>query len=220
MDIAFRIIEKYPSSKKIRGALTDGVIHTERSSWGAWSTHLGNGLKEVKRVLNDDTTPPVARTWLEQLASSLRTQIDQESLSEVDREVDYLMPFVENTRGPERLLAIKKLLQLGKIDDLRRLLSQDEILDVVLELDLSPKELRDAVSEFGIRDYARHRISELEVSIRRYEEKYKMPFEAYRRLRESEDHEADYSQTQSDYLNWGALVIRHRRLMENFAWLL
>ena len=71
-----------------------------------------------------------------------------------------------------------------------------------------------------IRDYARHKLAEVEVTMRRFEEKYKMPFEAYRQIWESEEREEHYTyEAESDYLEWESLVTRYKRLSESFAWL-
>ena len=71
-----------------------------------------------------------------------------------------------------------------------------------------------------MRDYARQKLAEINSTLRRYEEKYGMPFEAYKQIWETEDREEHYAyQTEWDYLEWESLVTRRKRLMESFAWL-
>ncbi len=71
-----------------------------------------------------------------------------------------------------------------------------------------------------MRDYARQKLAEINAALRRYEEKYGMPFEAYKQIWETEDQEEHYAyQTEWDYLEWESLVTRRKRLMESFAWL-
>ncbi len=71
-----------------------------------------------------------------------------------------------------------------------------------------------------MRDYARQKLAEINATLRRYEEKYGMPFEAYKQIWETEDREEHYAyQTEWDYLEWESLVTRRERLMESFAWL-
>ncbi|MBI4771359.1 MAG: hypothetical protein HY784_13365 [Chloroflexi bacterium] len=71
-----------------------------------------------------------------------------------------------------------------------------------------------------IRDYARHKLAEIEGALQKYEETYKVPFETYRRRWENDDIEELYSyEAEWDYLDWEGLVTQHRRLSENFAWL-
>jgi septation ring formation regulator EzrA len=65
-----------------------------------------------------------------------------------------------------------------------------------------------------IRDYARQKLAEIDATLRRYEEKYGMPFEAYKQIWDTEDREEHYAhQAEWDYLEWEALVTRRKRLM-------
>jgi hypothetical protein len=71
-----------------------------------------------------------------------------------------------------------------------------------------------------IRDYARHKLAEIEEVLLHYQEKYGMPFENYQRIWETEDREELYSyEAEQDYLEWEAQVMRRKRLVESFAWL-
>lgn len=71
-----------------------------------------------------------------------------------------------------------------------------------------------------MRDYARQKLAEIDAALRRHEEKYGMPFEAYKRIWETEDREEHYTHhAEWDYLEWESLVTRRERLMESFAWL-
>ena len=66
-----------------------------------------------------------------------------------------------------------------------------------------------------MRDYARQKLAKIDATLRRYEEKYGMPFEAYKQIWETEDREEHYAyQTEWDYLEWESLVTRRKRLME------
>jgi len=66
-----------------------------------------------------------------------------------------------------------------------------------------------------MRDYARQELAKIDATLRRYEEKYGMPFEAYKQIWETEDREEHYTrQAEWDYLEWEALVTRRKRLME------
>jgi len=71
-----------------------------------------------------------------------------------------------------------------------------------------------------MRDYARQKLAEIDAALRQYEEKYRMSFEAYKQIWETEDREEHYThQAEWDYLEWESLVTRRERLMESFAWL-
>jgi len=71
-----------------------------------------------------------------------------------------------------------------------------------------------------IRDYARHKLSDLETAMHRYEQKYQMPFQEYKKIWDSEDREEHYTyEAETDYLEWESLVTRYKKLSETFAWL-
>ncbi len=86
--------------------------------------------------------------------------------------------------------------------------------------DLTGESRADVALTLVIRDYARHKLVEIESALQRYEEKYKMPFETYRKIWEGEGREEHYAyEAEQDYLEWEALVTRQERLTEAFAWL-
>ena len=71
-----------------------------------------------------------------------------------------------------------------------------------------------------IRDYARRKAEVINAAIRRYEDKYKMSFDEYKRRWETIDRKEDYTlEAEEDYLDWEALVTRRSRLEAAFAWL-
>jgi hypothetical protein len=87
-------------------------------------------------------------------------------------------------------------------------------------IELTGEARTDVALTLMMRDYARQKLAEIDAALRRYEEKYGMPFEAYKRIWESEDQEEHYAyQPEWDYLEWESLVTRRRRLVESFAWL-
>lgn len=134
--IALKIIERYPNNYKIQSALSDSG---EQGGMGPLSAHLENRRKEVERVLNDAATPTVARPWLEQLESSLHVQAEVVLISEIDREVNDWRRVEDDAASPERIWAINTLLRLGKADEIRKLLSKEELLTILPKLQLPKK---------------------------------------------------------------------------------
>ena len=93
-----------------------------------------------------------------------------------------------------------------------------EISHALIELTGEPRE--DMALVMLVREYARHKLAEVETAIKQYEQKFGMSFEAYKKLWDSENHEEHYAYaTEWDYLEWEALVTRHKRLEASFAWL-
>ena len=81
-------------------------------------------------------------------------------------------------------------------------------------VELTGEARSDAALALILRDYAHGKLAEIEVTLRRYEEKYDMLFEAYKRIWETEDREEHYAyEAEQDYWKWEALITRRRRLI-------
>ena len=93
-----------------------------------------------------------------------------------------------------------------------------QISQALVELTGEPRE--DMALVLLVRDYARHKLAEIDVELKQYEQKYGMSFEAYKQIWDSEDREEHYAyDVERDYLEWEALVTRRNRLESSFAWL-
>jgi len=138
--IAIGIVENYPGSARIKSALTAGAEHTGHVITGSYATHLEKCRKEVEDVLNDKSTPPGARGWLQELQSFLRTYRDREQASEIDEEVNEYLRMAGNPEAPERLWAIRTLLRQGKLKELLTSLSKTDLIPLLRHLDLSEGE--------------------------------------------------------------------------------
>lgn len=76
----------------------------------------------------------------------------------------------------------------------------------------------DAALTLVMRDYARQKMAELEAGMRQFEDKYGIPFEAYRQIWETEDRPEHYAyEAEEDILMWEGLVTRHARLIGTLA---
>ncbi|MBU0493029.1 MAG: hypothetical protein KKA73_14265 [Chloroflexi bacterium] len=93
-----------------------------------------------------------------------------------------------------------------------------KVSQALVELTGEPRE--DVALVLLMRDYARHKLTEIDAALRRYEQKYGMSFEAYQRIWDEQDREEHYTYAaESDYLDWEALVTRRKRIESSFAWL-
>jgi len=88
--IAFKIIEKYPSSERIKANLAAGVEQMGQVVNGPRSRHLEECRQEVERVLKDPATPSFALPWLEELETNLRKMAASEGIFEIDEENEWL----------------------------------------------------------------------------------------------------------------------------------
>ncbi len=71
-----------------------------------------------------------------------------------------------------------------------------------------------------MRDYARHKLAEIDQAIQRFEQKYGTSFADYQAVWEGEEREEHYTfEAETDFLTWEALITQRQRLQDNFAWL-
>jgi hypothetical protein len=139
--IAFGIIEKYPYNLTIRSNLSSGV---EQKSWsGSRSVHLENRRKSVTQILNQTSTPTVARPWLQELEASLRERAEQWLLSETTERLNDWKTAADNPAASEQLWAITMLFHLNKLEFLHNLISKNELLTLLPHLQLSNTELKE-----------------------------------------------------------------------------
>jgi len=93
-----------------------------------------------------------------------------------------------------------------------------QISQALIELTGEPCE--DMALVLLVREYARHKLAEIDAALKQYELKYGVSFEAYKQAWDSEEREEHYAYTtERDYLDWEALVTRRKRLEASFAWL-
>ncbi len=87
-------------------------------------------------------------------------------------------------------------------------------------VDLTGETRLDVALTTIMREYARQQLAELGGELQKFERKYGMSFEAYRRIWNTEEREDDYTfEAENDYLMWEGAVTRYKRLSDSFAWL-
>ena len=84
-------------------------------------------------------------------------------------------------------------------------------------MELTGEARSDTALMLVMRDYARHKLADIDAALNRYEKKYGMSFAEYQTLWEVEDETHYTYEAEQDYLEWEALVTRRARLKENLA---
>ncbi len=78
----------------------------------------------------------------------------------------------------------------------------------------------DVAMQIILKDVVEHRLERIASEQERFESKYGMTFESYKRRWDTEDKPEDYSlAAESDYLEWEALATRKARLENLHTWL-
>jgi hypothetical protein len=135
--IAFTIVENYPYSANIQYALTAGIEQAEGHS-SSYASRLLSSRQEVERVLNDPTTPSVARQWLQDVLSRLSGEIHQNIIWEYDENANDLRRYIEHEdkNSPERIWAIGRVLKYADWKDIKRMLTVEDIQQALDAVDL------------------------------------------------------------------------------------
>jgi hypothetical protein len=140
--IAFKIIEKYPNSEKIRCALTGGIEQAGEVHTGPYSEHLARRKQEAERSLGDPNTPAAARYWLREVLDRFEEEIAQHIIWEYDEDVISLRRYIEDRDSPERIWAMGRVLKYADLKDIRRLLTVEDIAETLPQVDLPEKKRR------------------------------------------------------------------------------
>ncbi len=146
--IAFGIVQKFPTSEKVRNALTQGVEQMGRIIEGPYSQHTEACRREVEKRLRDPGTPAAARPWLQDILGRLEEEIAQHTIWEYDEDANDLRRYIEieDKTSPERIWAISRVLKYADWKDVRRMLTVEDIEDVLPQVDL-PERKRKALEK-------------------------------------------------------------------------
>jgi hypothetical protein len=146
--IAFGIIENFPTSQKVWSALTQGVEQMGRLIEGSYSQHIESCRSEVEKKLSDPTTPTAARPWLQDILGRMGDEVAQHVIWEYDEDANDLRRYIEieDKTSPERIWAISRVLKYADWKDIRRMLTVEDIEDVLPQVDL-PERKRKALEK-------------------------------------------------------------------------
>ncbi len=86
--------------------------------------------------------------------------------------------------------------------------------------DLTGEPRLDTAVRIAVKDSLIHRLEDIEPKIEKFEKKYGMDFEAFRKAWENDEIEDKYSyDIESDYWKWEELVTRKKKIKEGLEWL-
>lgn len=139
--VALKIVEAYPNSERILGALSGGVQQMGVMVSGPWSSHQRKCLEEVNGVLANQSTPSACRPWLEHMQRGLQKQFEVSLAHETDEEVNQYLHVSDDQAPPERIWAICELIRRGQINQLCKVIPKQELLELLQELELTPEDL-------------------------------------------------------------------------------
>jgi hypothetical protein len=138
--IAFEIFRHYSSDENVRGRLLYAAIRTDipRSVMtGLPGVVLQSRLDDVRRVLSEMPLSSNERVWLEEIETFLLSEKDSFARFEADTDASRDPNIEDDPSAAERLWMLRRLLLKGELNSLRKIVSKEEMLTLLPDLQLS-----------------------------------------------------------------------------------
>jgi hypothetical protein len=137
--IAFALVQMYPHDEELLSNLTAGLEQQGSVILGPMSQFYEACKQEVEQHLHEPSTPPEVRAWLREVRSSLQKEIPRQIVWEYDLNMDELRGHIRDKNSAQRLWAIGRVLKYAPWEDIRRLLTVEDIEEVLPYTDLPEK---------------------------------------------------------------------------------
>jgi hypothetical protein len=137
--IAFELTKRYPNDEELLSNLTSGLEQQGATTIGPSSLFYGGLKQEIEQVIHEPSTPPEVRTWLHEVMSRLEGEISQQIIWEYDEDVNDLRRYIQDKTSSQRLWAIGRVLKYAKWEDVKRLLTVEDIEQALPLIDLPEK---------------------------------------------------------------------------------
>ena len=140
--IVFALVGMYPDDEQMLNNLTSGIEQEGIIRKGPRSRFSEGRKNEIMQILSDPTTPTEVCTWLREILSRLEREIPRQLVWEYDMDVDELRHHVQDKDSPQRIWAIGRILKYAELKDINRLLTVEDITEVLPQVDLPDKRRR------------------------------------------------------------------------------
>jgi hypothetical protein len=134
--MAFTLVQRYPHDEELLSHLTTGVEQLGTAMWGSVAQFYATQKQEVEQRFHESSTPPEARAWLREVLSRLEREVPRQTVWEYDIDVDDLRVYIRDKNSTQRLWAIGRVLKYATWEDLRRLLTVEDIEEALPYTDL------------------------------------------------------------------------------------
>jgi len=135
----FELVQAYPNDERLLSNLAAGVEQNGTVITGPMSQFYEERGLEVERLLQDPSTPSVVRSRLREIADRLQREATRQVVWDYDEDLNDLRRHIQNKDSPERIWAIGRVLKYAEWEDLRTLLTIEDIEEVLPQTDLPPK---------------------------------------------------------------------------------
>jgi hypothetical protein len=136
----------FPYDEQLHEILAAAIERRDLAFVGSISESQESMKREVEEKLRDASTPSSARTWLREIADRLSDQTAKEIIWEYDLNIDDVCGFIRDRNSPQRMWALSRVLKYAKMEDIRRLLTIEDIEEALPVVDL-PQKRRKALQQ-------------------------------------------------------------------------
>lgn len=136
-NVAKNILLFYPDNKDIKNDMTRSAISYTGAFFGSYAMIFYRRMEVVGKLKQEPKLPQNINRWLEDVFDKLKKIYETEISREVDEEVNNLLRPVPGEITPERIWAIKKVIDEGNYKILKNFLSKEDVLKILPMLDLS-----------------------------------------------------------------------------------
>jgi hypothetical protein len=137
--LAFELVRTHPHDETVLSNLVAGILQEGSIHEGPTSQFYKTCKQEVERVLRDPSTPPEAHSWLRDVISRLEREIPRKIVWEYDIDVEELCRHIQDRESPQRMWALGRVLKYAAWEDIKRLLTVEDIEEVLPQIDLPEK---------------------------------------------------------------------------------
>jgi len=134
--IVFAVVQTYPHDEDLLSNLTAGIEQQGAVIEGPMSQFYEARKQEIKQLLHAPSTPPEVRAWLREVIGRLEREIPRQIIWEYDLNVDELRDHIRDKHSSQRVWAIGRVLKYATWEDIRRLLTVEDIEDALPYTDL------------------------------------------------------------------------------------
>jgi len=129
----------YPQDEQLSNNLVAGVQQMGSVIVGPVS-QFHEGLKrKIEGRLEDSSTPNAVKPWLREMVGRFGDKITSQVVWEYDRDVYDLQRYIHDKDSTQRLWAIGRVLKFARWEDIRRLLTVEDIEEALPHVDLPEK---------------------------------------------------------------------------------
>jgi hypothetical protein len=137
--IAFELAKTYPNDEKLLSNLTSGLEQHGTATIGPRSLLYGGLRHEIGQILREPSTPPEVHVWLREVLIRLEGEISRQIIWDYDEDVNDLRRYIQDKGSAQRMWAIGRILKYAKWEDIKRLLTVEDIEEALPYIDLPGK---------------------------------------------------------------------------------